>query len=48
MCRRSFQYHYKILDKVKFGDLVFIPNTTYDYMPNSRLGAEALVKSFGF
>ncbi len=37
-----------ILDKVKFGGLVFIPKTTYDYMPNSRLGAEALVRILNF
>lgn len=37
-----------ILDKVKFGGLVFIPKTTYDHMPNSRLGAEALVKVLDF
>jgi len=37
-----------ILDKVKFGGLIFIPKTTYDYMPNSRLGAEALVKVLDF
>ena len=32
-----------IFDKVKVGGLVFIPKTTYDFIPNSRLGAEALV-----
>jgi hypothetical protein len=37
-----------ILDKVKFSGLVFIPKTTYEYMPNSRLGAEALVKALDF
>ena len=37
-----------ILDKVKFGGLVFIPKTTYDYVPNSRLGAEVLVKVLDF
>lgn len=37
-----------ILDKVKTGGLVFIPKTTYKYMPNSRLGAEALVKILDF
>ncbi len=38
-----------IFDKVKSsGGLVFIPKTTYDYMPNSRLGAEALVKVSNF
>jgi hypothetical protein len=42
------QLFLNILDKVKFGGLVFIPNTTYDYMPNSRLGAEALVKVLDF
>ena len=34
-----------ILDKIKVGGLVFIPKTTYEYMPNGRTGAEALVKA---
>ena len=42
------QLFLNILDKVKFGGLVFIPKTTYDYMPNSRLGAEALVRILNF
>lgn len=37
-----------IFDKVKFGGLIFIPKTTYDFMPNSRQGAEALVKVLDF
>ncbi|MBP3791748.1 MAG: hypothetical protein ILA26_06945 [Methanobrevibacter sp.] len=37
-----------IFDKVKFGGLIFIPNTTYAFMPNSRLGAEALLKVLDF
>ena len=37
-----------ILDKVKFGGLVFIPKTTYDFIPNSRLGTEAIVKLLDF
>ena len=37
-----------IFDKVKFGGLIFIPKTTYDFMPNSRLGAEALLKVLDF
>ena len=38
-----------IFDKVKSsGGLILIPKTTYDYMPNSRLGAEALVKLSNF
>lgn len=37
-----------IFDKVKFGGLIFIPKTTYDFMPNARPGAEALVKVFDF
>ena len=37
-----------IFDKVKFGGLIFIPKTTYDFMPNSRFGAEALVKLLDF
>ncbi|WP_458454335.1 ATP-grasp domain-containing protein [Methanobrevibacter sp.] len=42
------QLFLNILDKVKTGGLVFIPKTTYEYMPNSRLGAEALVKILDF
>ena len=38
----------KIFDKVKVGGLIFIPKTTYDFMPNSRLGAEALLKVLDF
>lgn len=38
----------KIFDKVKFGGLIFIPKTTYEFMPNSRLGAEALLKVLDF
>ena len=37
-----------IFDKVKFGGLIFIPKTTYDFIPNSRLGAEALLKVLDF
>ena len=38
----------KIFDKVKVGGLIFIPKTTYNFMPNSRLGAESLVKVSDF
>ena len=37
-----------IFDKVKFGGLIFIPKTTYDFMPNARLGAEALLNVLDF
>ena len=37
-----------IFDKVKLGGLIFIPKTTYDFMPNARLGAEALLKVLDF
>ena len=37
-----------IFDKVKFGGLIFIPKTTYAFMPNSRLGAEALLRILNF
>lgn len=37
-----------VFDKVKFGGLVFIPKTTYDFMPNGRLGAEALLRVLDF
>ena len=35
----------EILDKVKIGGLIIVPKTTYEFMPNSRVGAEALIKS---
>ena len=34
----------KIFDKAKFGGLIFIPKTTYEFIPSSRLGAEALLR----
>ena len=37
-----------IFDKVKFGGLIFIPKTTFDFIPNSRLGTEALLKLLDF
>ncbi len=37
-----------IFDKVRFGGLIFIPKTTYDFMPNKRLGAEALLRVLDF
>ena len=37
-----------IFDRVKVGGLIFIPNTTYDFLPNGRLGAEALMKLLDF
>ncbi len=38
----------KTLKTVKVGGGIFIPKTTYDYIPNGRLGAEALVKFLNF
>lgn len=37
-----------IFDLVKKSGLIFIPQTTYDFMPNSRLGAEALLTLLDF
>ena len=37
-----------IFDRVKVGGLIFIPNTTYEFLPNGRLGAEALMKLLDF
>ena len=34
----------RIFDKVKFGGLIFIPKTTCEFIPSSRLGAEALLR----
>lgn len=38
----------KTFKMVKVGGGIFIPKTTYDYIPNGRLGAEALVKFLNF
>ena len=37
----------EILDKVKVGGFVFIPKSTYEFMPNSKAGVEALIKVLG-
>ena len=34
----------RIIDKVKVGGLIFIPESTYQYAPNGRIGTEALIK----
>ena len=34
----------KVIDKVKVGDIIIIPESTYQYMPHGSSGAEALVK----
>lgn len=34
----------KIIDRVKVGGLIFIPESTYQYTPHGRAGAEALIK----
>ena len=34
----------KIIDRVKVGGLIFIPESTYQYTPHGRIGAEALIK----
>ena len=34
----------KIINKVKNGGLIFIPESTYQYVPNRRIGVEALIK----
>ena len=36
-----------IIDKVKVGGFIFIPHSSYQYLPNERIGAEALVKALG-
>ena len=36
-----------IIDKVKTGGYVFIPHTTYQYIPNRRIGIEAIIKILG-
>ena len=37
----------KIIDKVKVGGLIFIPESTYQYATHGRITAEALVKALG-
>jgi hypothetical protein len=37
----------RIIDKVKIGGLIFIPESTYQYIPHGRLGAEALIQVLG-
>lgn len=34
----------KIINKVKKGGLIFIPESTYQYVNNGRIGVEALIK----
>lgn len=34
----------KIFNKVRLSGLVFIPKSTYELLPNGRVGAEALVR----
>lgn len=34
----------KIIDKVKKGGLIFIPESTYQYVNNGRMGVEALIR----
>ena len=35
-----------ILKKVNTGGFIFIPETTYQYLPGGRIGVEALIKAF--
>ena len=37
----------KIINRVKVGGLIFIPESTYQYTPNRRKSAEALIKVLG-
>jgi hypothetical protein len=37
----------RIIDKVKIGGLIFIPEFNYQYIPHGRLGAEALIQVLG-
>ena len=34
----------KVIDKVKVGGIIIIPESTYQYIPHGRAGAEALIK----
>ena len=37
----------KIIELVKTGGIILIPKSTYQYMPNGRIGVEALIKVLG-
>lgn len=32
-------------DRIKEGGLIIIPESTYEFLPNGRIGAEALIKT---
>ncbi len=34
----------KIIEKVKTGGIILIPKSTYQYIPNGRIGVEALIR----
>ncbi|AMD17316.1 hypothetical protein TL18_04325 [Methanobrevibacter sp. YE315] len=36
----------RIIDRVKVGGIIFIPESTYQFIPHGRIGAEALIKVF--
>ena len=37
----------KILEDIRVGGLVYVPETTYNYFPNKRKGVEAVIKTLG-
>ena len=37
----------RIIDKVKIGGIIMIPETTYQYAPHQRIGTEALIRVLG-
>lgn len=37
----------RIINRVKLGGLIIIPESTYQYAPNRRIGAESLIKVLG-
>ena len=42
----SFQF-LRLIKKVKVGGLIFIPESTYQYLPHGRKSVEALIKVRG-
>ena len=41
----SVEFILDILSNIKIGGVVFVPETTYNYLPNKRKGIEALMKT---
>lgn len=44
---RTVEFILNIFSYLKVGGVIFIPKSTYDYVPGGRKGVEALVKNLG-